>query len=397
MAAQPVPFDDFVRVVRAVEGVARDGSGWRGEIRPDTPELLEALRLCGSNAYETGLTVEDSLDDLAVGRPVAVVLTAPRVGFGALKNDLSDLLRTDRYRAKAPRFILLEPSFFASVDSSPPELVRTYRAVLSLVALLQDSAAFLDTEKSVLVFVRAGKFEVPIRYGAEDLAKIDVASIERLIAAVGQDMQRTEKLSILAEALCSMTESVPADRRFQHVLMHFSDLYGRFEEGFRIYAAKFSYEKVRDEVEVARIEYATKIHKAMSDIQNQLLGIPVATLIAATQMKITNTVGVQMAINAAVLLGSWLFCALAFFLFGNQRDTLDVIGAELRRQEDKLAKEYAGAYGRFKQTFRDLETRVSRQHIVLIILQVVVLVGAVGALVFFIGMTKPVWRGMVGG
>lgn len=80
------------------------------------------------------------------------------------------------------------------------------------------------------------------------------------------------------------------------------------------FTSGFSYEKVRDEVEATRIEYAGKIHKVIGDIQNQLLGIPVATIVVATQMKEATRYDSQYWINAAVVLGCWVFALLVLML-----------------------------------------------------------------------------------
>ncbi|MCZ5662332.1 hypothetical protein O5623_28590 [Escherichia coli] len=57
------------------------------------------------------------------------------------------------------------------------------------------------------------------------------------------------------------------------------------KKGYKVFVSGFSYEKILDQLRVAKIEEMGKIHKVFSDIQNQILGIPVATIIVATQMK----------------------------------------------------------------------------------------------------------------
>ena len=90
----------------------------------------------------------------------------------------------------------------------------------------------------------------------------------------------------MAEAVYELTAKLPSHKRFVSLLEQGEGLNDRLEKGYRLFfAAGFSYEKFRDEIESARVEYAGKIHKVFSDIQNQLLGIPVATIIVATQMK----------------------------------------------------------------------------------------------------------------
>ncbi|EPY2903530.1 hypothetical protein ACXDBG_002151 [Cronobacter sakazakii] len=47
-----------------------------------------------------------------------------------------------------------------------------------------------------------------------------------------------------------------------------------FQKGYKVFVSGFSYEKILDQLRVAKIEEMGKIHKVFSDIQNQILGIP---------------------------------------------------------------------------------------------------------------------------
>ena len=132
-----------------------------------------------------------------------------------------------------------------------------------------------------------------------------------------------------------------------------------------MYAAGFSYDKLKDTVEAARVEYIGKIHKVLSDIQNQLLGIPVATIIVATQMKVAPGFGTEFLVNSAVLLGCWVFAILTLLLLRNQQHTLSVLKEEITRQKRQLEKEYAPVAGNLNGTFKSLESRALTQQIVL--------------------------------
>ncbi|HGY8153981.1 TPA: hypothetical protein ACNTEA_005073, partial [Escherichia coli] len=78
-------------------------------------------------------------------------------------------------------------------------------------------------------------------------------------------------------------------------------LYESYQKGYKVFVSGFSYEKILDQLRVAKIEEMGKIHKVFSDIQNQILGIPVATIIVATQMKQANGWDSQALINTAVV------------------------------------------------------------------------------------------------
>lgn len=90
-----------------------------------------------------------------------------------------------------------------------------------------------------------------------------------------------------------------------------------------------------DQLRVAKIEEMGKIHKVFSDIQNQILGIPVATIIVATQMKQANGWDSQALINTAVVLGALFFTIMILFVLFNQWQTLTAINDELNHKNNK--------------------------------------------------------------
>lgn len=137
------------------------------------------------------------------------------------------------------------------------------------------------------------------------------------------------------------------------------------------------------------MEYAAKIHKVVTDMQNQLLGIPVATVIVATQMKDAKAIGYEFWVNTAVLVGCWTFAGLMVLLLRNQSHTLEVLDVEIARQKEQLMKEYAPIAGRFKDVFDFLIRRVRHQERILWFIGGVVVVGWVLAHLIYFFLTPP--------
>jgi hypothetical protein len=181
----------------------------------------------------------------------------------------------------------------------------------------------------------------------------------------------------------------PAAERFGHFLRGLPEIHERFDRGYRLFAAGFSYEKLRDQVEAARIEYTGKMHKVFSDIQNQLLGIPVATVIVATQMKPHSQVASEFWISVAVLLGSFVFALLVHLLLRNQRHTLEVVGLEIARQRKELEKQPQGVAANLLPTFELLERRYRTQMRILQAIDWVVLAGVALSVFFFYQLSGP--------
>ena len=126
-----------------------------------------------------------------------------------------------------------------------------------------------------------------------------------------------------------------------------------------------------------------------ADIQNQLLGIPVATIIVATQMKDVKALGYEFWVNTSVLVGCWVFSVLMIFLLHNQSHTLAVLRDEIDRQKRQLKKEYSAVADLFADTFRYLSKRAFTQRVILWIIDGFVVLGLVLSHAVYLKLTPP--------
>lgn len=386
-------FEDLVLVVRNITNRNSLAGVLSGDLHVDTPELLATLQACESDQDNTALTLLNpgAITSVIVGGDVHVEIGTPRPGFGLLPVNLDGLLRYQSAHVKEPaRYLLLDTNYHKDDLALPGHIVTSYRAVLGFVAMLKSCAAFLDEQEEVLIFVKEGKFEVPVTFVENDLRSLNLETIVALSNAIPKDMHAEQCASIMAEAVYEISAMLPSPKRFTSLLEHAQDLKDRFEKGYKLFAAGFSYEKIRDEIEAARVEYSGKIHKVFSDIQNQLLGIPVATIIVATQMKVSTSIDSNFWISVSVLIGSFVFMLLMHFLLRNQRHTLEVIGVEIKRQKSKLEKEHAAISENFIGTFQSLDERYKTQRLVLCVIDVVVAAGFLLSVFFFYKLSQPV-------
>jgi hypothetical protein len=385
-----VTWPDLVRVVRGLQG-RQEGPPVRGSFSIKTDDDLRALEACLTELNDTHclLANDESPGTLAVGQSVEVSIS-PRLGFGLLKHDMGSLLAdTRKTRIKEPSFFLMADGISSTDVVGDEHLVSRYRVVLEFIQLLKRAAAFLDSDELLLVFIKDGKFELPIEYDADDLERLPLSVIRDLLKVLPEGTHQKQCASILAEAVMSLTEHLASRQRFKHLLTNATELKKKFEQGYQLFAAGFSYEKVRDQVEAARVEYSGKIHKVFADMQNQLLGIPVATIIVATQMKDVKAVGYEFWVNTSVLAGCWVFSILMIFLLHNQSHTLGVLRDEIDRQKRQLTKEYSAVAESFTDTFRYLSKRAFTQRVILWIIHGIVGLGLLLSHAFYLKLTPP--------
>ncbi len=380
-------FKQLVSLYRTVE-FAPGSRG--GTLTIADTNQLDLLRTLLSNTREYGLELRHpySEEDLSVGTEVSIRASDPRIGLGLLADSFNDVLCFTGGRIKAPRFFLIDARW-ATGDPNPPEVIERYHKVLALISLLAESAAYLDKESQELIFVDDGKFTLPLTYSEAELQTVELSTINELLGRFGQDTHRKQKLAILSKTIRSICNSVSARTRFAHLIEHMVDVLKQFDEGYKLFVADFSYEKIVDQMETAKLEELAKIHKVFADIQNQILGIPVATVIVATQLKQTSTVDAAFWGNTAVLLGVWVFAVLIWLVMRNQLHTLNAIGKEIGRKRKQIEREYATVKDVVGKAFPSLDSRLRTQRWALYAVDGVVVVGVVMAHVMYFVLTDP--------
>lgn len=380
-------FDKLLKLYRLVT----PDQNRKADVRASTPETLALLKeLLGANtdSDDTGLTVVDGdPDQLKQGDTLRIRIHAPRTGLGGLFQDIAALVRA-RQITEPERYYLWNPAR-AKDDPDPPDEIVRYREVLALIALLKESATYLDDAADKLVFVQAGRFDLPVHYTLGDITPVVVASSAKLRALFGDELHREQKLAMLAAAVRTAVAAVETPKRFVALLARLDEVAHGVADSYRLFCANFSYEKVRSDTQDAQIEFTAKIHKTFSDIQNQLLAIPIATVVVATQMKRAIGHDAQFWVNSGVLLGGLLFVVLFCLLVMNQWRTLSVLANEIERRRQLLATQYRSINPMFRSTFNRLRRRVCAQRITIAVALIVVLVGFAAACVIYAHMCIP--------
>ncbi|MBN9421869.1 MAG: hypothetical protein J0I91_05325 [Candidatus Accumulibacter sp.] len=353
---------------------------------------LKALELCLGHQEDTGMQLHgDAHQALAIGS-ILELSFAPRPGYASVAKDMDELLEQpgNRIRTK-PRFLVLDTKTSSDDASNESSEVGRYHLVVKLVQAFKDVAGFLDADEQNLVFISNGRFDMPVNYRTQDLKDFDLAEVKALSSLIPTDTHKKQCAAILSSAIVDLVRAQSPESRFSYLLRNAKALRTAYDQGYKMYAAGFSYDKLKDTVEAARVEYIGKIHKVLSDIQNQLLGIPVATIIVATQMKVAQGFGTEFLVNSAVLLGCWVFAILTLLLLRNQQHTLSVLKEEIARQKRQLEKEYAPVAGNLNGTFKSLESRAFTQQIVLWVIDGIVVAGLLLSHWAYARLTPDAW------
>ncbi|EBP2451268.1 hypothetical protein ACI8CA_000426 [Salmonella enterica] len=374
-------FKDLVSIYKAASFVGNTSAS----ILLNKEELCEILHDIIQYPDDFGVTIESG--NLELGETLTLHVAPPKLRLGQLHFSFNDYLKNSKNRIKeASNFFIIDLNFH-NKDREPLPVISRYRNVLRLITLFKECSAYLDETNAELVFVDTNVLKIPVNYAAEDLVDSNDNLIQSLIANFAEDTHKDQKLTILASSIKSLCESKSKDSSFSFMLRDLQQLSESFQKGYKVFVSGFSYDKILDQLRVAKIEEMGKIHKIFSNIQNQLLGIPVATIIVATQMKQANGWDSQALINTAVVLGALFFTVMILFVLFNQWQTLTAISDELKHKKEQAENNYKAIYDDIKTTFDSLTTRLRVQKIVFVTLGFIVACGLFLTFKFYFFLT----------
>ena len=270
------------------------------------------------------------------------------------------LLSSGERRIRPPqRFYVADIGYLHSANSTDtPECVRNYLAASKLFGLLERTADVpggITTDKK-LIFLQKEKIEITSRYGEKDLH--DLVGLDDFQSDfIESETHQEQKKTIVKTVLFAMFTG--------HSRINLADLLSRFAEfiekvraSYQLYVAEFSFQKIKAEVEKEKLDALIKLNKVFSDIQNQLLAVPVALILVGGQMENFGGWGAK---NVLIWLGALVFAVFMALLVRNQRHTLKAVKSEIDQQWIEMEGRHRDVADRFASSYEELGTRFTHQ------------------------------------
>lgn len=323
-----------------LEGVEFAGTNWKGRLPADldfdatVEKIPQSIR---------GLT--DNRDRTIEFHPE----------LGHVYPDMAALVQGQRQRIVPAEFTVRDIGYTHGKTRNVPEPIRNYLDTVKLWQLLKSFADY-EVNQSV-AFIRSYESKVEIRpeYGASDL--VSLPGLAEFGATYFEaDHHREEKRNIVRAALLEVCKGLSVVR-LAGLLPKFGDLVDRIKASYTLYTADFSFEKLRSEVDSKNVEDMLRLNKTLADIQNQLLALPAALLIAGASVKPDS-----MAANLMIWFGVTVFAWVMQKLVANQQHSVSVIKQEVQLRIDKVAAQPADISNRVLPLFADLQARLGRQR-----------------------------------
>ncbi|MCO7573370.1 hypothetical protein NJH78_25610 [Pseudomonas chlororaphis] len=388
--AKRIKFLDLLPIYKAMEKAP--GSFFELKITNEVLQQALALAVDESNIDESGISVhQGDYQNIKLGDVFLLNVMQPRIGLGILAESFSKYITTTGAHTKErDNYYLIDEKFY-STDQAVPVVVSKYRQTLRLIYLLAESAHYLDTAKEEMIFYKDGRFVVPIIYGKEEISKLNLSVFEGLERFVLDPYHKEQKIKMLGENLIEMLAMIPLKERFSYLISNLDDLYKRLQAGYNLFASDYTYEKAVTEVHAFKVDTVTKIHKAITDIQAQVLGLPIATFIALSQLKKTVSLNAQFAANTAIFFGVLIFCFLLSGFLVNQRSTLQTIENEVSRQKKIFEKRFEDKKIAYTEEFKSIEKRLWWQYVAIKLIFILDVIMLCWSLVYYIVHTRPIY------
>lgn len=274
---------------------------------------------------------------------------------------IDDLLSAPARRITAPsRFYLADnDSLYSGDPTTLPPTGKHYLAAAQLYTLLEKASDHQGGvgEARTLVFLHREKIEITPQYGVADLHELpDLSAFEAefIASETHQEQKRTILKTVLLE-LFSGRKKLP----FSELLSRFDEFVDKVRASYQLYVAEFSFQKVKAEVEKEKLDAMVKLNKVFSDVQGQLLAVPVALVLVGGQME---DKGLWTSKNLLIWLGALIFSVLMDLLVRNQRHTLRAVKHEIDQQRQQIESKYRTITQRFADIYREIEERHAHQR-----------------------------------
>jgi hypothetical protein len=274
---------------------------------------------------------------------------------------LDDLLTAPARRITSPsRFYLADSdSLYAGDAVILPSEVQHYLAAVKLYTLLEKACDHHGGmgDARTLIFLHKEKIEITSQYSVADLHELlslSAFEAEFIVSETHQEQKRTILKIVLLE-LFSGRKRLP----FSELLNRFDEFIDKVRASYQLYVAEFSFQKVKAEVEKEKLDALVKLNKVFSDVQGQLLAVPVALVLVGGQME---DKGIWTSKNILIWLGALVFAILMDLLIRNQRHTLKAVKHEIDQQRLLIESKYQTIAPRFAAIYCEIEERHVHQQ-----------------------------------
>lgn len=272
-------------------------------------------------------------------------------------DSLAQLVGGPRLLSVAPVFTVRELKY-THLKCAPPQAIQNYLGAVKLWALLKAMADHSTDTAAFFIKAFDSKIELRPEYDAADL--VPLPGLDAFEADYADSTHHgDQKRNIIRSTLLDMFKG-RAVIKMTDVLSRWTDLVQGVRSSYTLLMADFSFERLRTEVEKQNLDDMLRLNKTISEIQNQLLALPAALILAGAGVKAG-----QWSVNLPILVGMCVFVWMMVQLIRNQRFSVDAIEQEIGQRQAKVKAQPAEIAERVLPSFDGLNLRVKSQKALL--------------------------------
>ncbi len=282
--------------------------------------------------------------------------------------DLSELIakNLDKY----PDLFTVLDIGYTHNESATQESITNYIAAVDFFQSLRKLADHTSEQDTTLHLINNynSKIEIYLDYYPKDLKPLK--DLHRFNTDyINDSHHEDQKRAIIRIALLDLFKG-RQKVAFSEIIKKYNEFITSVRSSYAMYLAEFSFEKIKAEVEKDNLNSTLKLNKTFSEIQNQLLALPVTLVLVSGQMQQANGLILK---NLVIWLGSLVFSILMYMLILNQRSAIKSIGEEIELRQEKINTLPGDIKEKFKLGFDNLATRRRSQNRLLTIVIIMLL------------------------
>lgn len=375
-------FDQLITIYEASEPPSSDGISTLKIVDQDLLNLALQIDENPENSDTTGISFLKDLDDVEIGNKVPIRIALPKTSLGLLAFNVTDFLEAPTVQQQEPANYFIFENQIKKSNAHLNPTIATYRIAMRFIGLLRDCATIADDTRRELVFVGSIKRFISTQFKADDIRNLDATSTQNLLHSFEEQHHRDSKLTILQEEVLNLLGSSGKATSISIILRNMDVLLEKVQKGYKLYVSEFSYSRIRKELETAKLEFVSKIHATIVGIQGQVLGIPISTIVVASQLKRATDCGSQFWMNVSVVFGAWVFLWLLRIAVNNQFATLNDLVDDITVQRKRLQDDYALVSDQFDDIYEKLLSRAKKHKFAL---RSIIFLGLTGAVASTVG------------
>ncbi len=312
-----------------------------------------------------------------------IVFSALSAANEYFAQSLTDLLAGASRKKKCPKeFFVADINYlFSPTDVHRPPAIQAYLDTVFFVESLSKLAEHgTESTSTKLIFFHKEKIELHINYDANKIQPIQGLQ-EFTEHYITDEIHADQKKTIIKSVLLELSKEFEG-RALDIGLLNekFEEFKRRVSSGYQLYVSEFSFQKIKAEIEKSKFEFITKINKVFSDIQNQLLTVPAALIIAGSQFEPSDHATLK---NFLILSGALAFTIFMLLLIMNQRNTLQSIYNEIDNEWGLIKKKHNAIKEQFDAQYKSLETRYKHQFLLLEVVALIVVMACMATILLY--------------